>query len=468
MKTLFACLLLLSSTALFGQAPAKVPLPPETDHSHDGWFAEFPPALAEARKTGKDMLIDFGGSDWCAPCKWLMEHVLTKPEFNDPASKSFVLVDIDSLARGLSPERKARYGQLQKQYHVESFPSVFLTTPDGEPYAWTTYIPGTDSGSLTEIMAAAKRDTPERFWAQIQPLIARGRVFRDGLAKAKTLTGTAKADAMIDALSEVRADLLLWYHADKVQELKTIDPTDHRGFLAYLDGCKAYAELEVAIGGGYDLNAAVQVADVDALVARYRLTGETLQQALAMKATLLVLRGEPQAALECVRAFVAAQETRGAFDRGDYMPTTEAGLALLRQRVAEGTAKPGDVAAEYLALHKIFEDQELPNRFRISCHASDTSAFEPIIAVRKPIGEAYGQALMAANASLKGEELARALAKGLEDTFFLNDGAIRTIITKTIPDLVGREKAADYLPVPYKTWIAPARRTPPAAEKKES
>ena len=460
--------LLLVATAAFAQTPARTPLPPETDMSHDGWFAEFPPALAHAKKTGMDMLIDFGGSDWCAPCKWLKENILVKPEFNETAAKHFVLVDIDALARGLSPERKARYVQLQRQYRVGAFPSVFLTTPDGEPYAWTTYIPATDSGSLEAIMDARKLDSPERFWAQIQPLIARGRAFRDGLAKARDLSGLAKADAMIDALSQVRADLLLYYHADKVQALRTLDPSDHRGFFAYLDGCQAYADLEAAIGGGYDLNPKVQVSDVDALIAKNHLTGETLQQALAMKATLLVIHGEPQAALDCIGAFVAAQAARGPFDRGDYMPITADGLALLRRRVAEGSVKRDDVAAQYLALHRIFEDQELPNRYKISCHATEGSAFEPIIAVRKPIGDAYGTALLKATESLTGEARARALAKGLEDTFFLNDGPIRTIISKVIPELVGRENAAAFLPSPYKAWIAPARRTPPAAAPTKS
>ena len=468
MKTSSACFFLLSATVVLGQAPAKAPLPPETDRSHDGWFAEFPPALAEAQKLGKDMLIDFGGSDWCAPCKWLKENILVKPEFNERAAQSFVLVDIDALARGLSPERKARYVELQKRYRVGTFPSVFLTTPEGEPYAWTTYIPATDSGPLEAIVASRKLDSPERFWAQIQPLIARGRIFREGLAKAKNLSGLAKADAMIDALSEVRADLLLFYHADKVQALKALDPSDHRGFFAYLDGCQAYADLETAIGGGYDLNPKIQVADVDALIAKNHLTGETLQQALAMKATLLVIHDEPQAALDCIAAFVTAQSARGPFDRGDYMPITAEGLALLRQRVAEGTAKRDDVAAEYLALHRIFENQELPNRYKISCHATEVSAFEPIIAVRKPIGEAYGTALLKATASLTGEARARALGKGLEDTYFLNDGPIRTIVSKLIPELVGQENAASYLPTSYRAWIQPARRPPPAAEKKAS
>lgn len=466
-------LLCFSATVALAQAPAKAPLPPETDLSHDGWFAEMPAALAQAKKTGMDMLIDFGGSDWCAPCKWLKEYILTKPEFNEKAAPHFVRVDIDTLAKGLSPERKARYLALQKQYRVGTFPSVFLATPEGEPYAWTTYVPPTESKNLTTIMAAAKQDNdPVRFWRQIQPLIARGKIFREGFAKAKSLTGVAKADAMVDALSQVRADFLLWYYPAKLEELKALDPADHRGFLAYVEGCKAYTELEEKIdatGGGYELNPVVKVADVDALIAKYRLTGETRQQALAMKATLLVVGGKPVAALECLGEFVAAQNGRSEFDRGDYIPLDAKGLAVLKQSIAAGLANRNDAVAQYFALHTIFEGQQLPNRYEISCHASGTSAFEPIIAVRKPTCDGFGNALLAATASLEGETRARALANGLENTAFLRYGAIQTIVSKMIPDLVGPEKAAAILPDSYKQWVAPARpRTAPAAAPKTS
>lgn len=461
MKFRMLPVLLVGATMAWAQ---KAPLPPETDLSHDGWFAEMPPALAQAKKTGLDMLIDFGGSDWCVPCKWLKENILTKREFNELAAKHFVLVDIDTLARGLSPGRKARYIALQKQYRVGTFPSIFLTTPEGEPYAWTTYIPTGETPDTQALDAGVEQDKPEAFWAQIQPLIARGKIFRAGLAKAAGLTGLAKADALIDALSQVREDFLLWYYPARIGELRTLDPTDRRGFLAHLDGFKAYAELEEKIGGGYDLNPGVGVADVDQLIEKFHLQGETLQQALAMKATLLIRNGEAVAALECLEAFAAAQDHRGPFDRGDYMPITAAALAQFKKHVADGLANRQDVAAQYYALHQIFENGELPDRYKISCHATVTAAFQPKLAVRKPIADTYGKALLAATEGLQGEVRARALAKGLENSYFLNVGSIRIILMETIPALVGQEKASEILPDPYKSWIAP----PPAASDRPS
>ncbi|MGC4081703.1 MAG: hypothetical protein QM736_06260 [Vicinamibacterales bacterium] len=272
---------------------------------------------------------------------------------------------------------------------------------------------------------------------------------------------------MIDALSQVREDFLLWYYPARIEELRALDPADHRSFLAHLDGFKAYADLEEKIGGGYELNPAVSVADVDALIEKFHLRGETLQQALAMKATLLVRNGEAIAALECLEAFVAVQDHRGPFDRGDYMPITAASLAQLRKHVADGLANRQDVLAQYFALHQIFENGELPDRYKISCHATTTAAFQPKWAVRKPIADTYGKALLAATAGLQGEARARALAKGLENTFLLNVGTLRKIVMELIPELVGSEKAAEMLPEPYKGWVAPAP-APAAPSSKQS
>jgi hypothetical protein len=129
--------------------------------------------------------------------------------------------------------------------------------------------------------------------------------------------------------------------------------------------------------------------------------------------------------------------------------------------------KGGDPVAQYFALHKVFEDQELPNRYRMSRHPSAgvPGAFEPVIAVRKPLDKGYGKALLAATVSLQGEARARAPGNGLEDTFFLKEGSIRTIVTQTIPDLVGADKAAEYLPEHYRGWIRPAARQASADKK---
>lgn len=436
------CLPVLLSTAiLFSALTLQAALPPETDVSHEGWFAELPPALAEAGKLKKDLLIDFGGSDWCAPCRMLKAEVFMKKSFTEKASENFVLVDIDTLARGLSPERQSRYVELQRRYRVEAFPSVFLTTPEGEPYAWTTYVPN---------KPGLKSNSEDRFWGQIEPLISRGRAFRDGMAKAKNLSGTAKANAMIDGLSKIRGDFLLRYYPEKVAELRALDPSDGRGFIAYLDSLAAYLDLEGKIGGGYDLNKQVNVADVDELIAKHGLKGELLQQALAMKATLLIIAGDLKGAFKCIGDIADAQASRGRYDCGDYLPLTAAGAAQLKKRAIEATSQ--DAVAQYLALHRIFEQKEFPNRYEICCHSTQGNAFSPCFPLRFPIGDGYGKAILDATASLQGKERARALGNALEDTHFLRNGVIEEIVHKTIPELCAPEKGSAFLPERYRGW----------------
>src|SRR5262249_53930222 len=102
-----------------------------TARAEGPWLQEFDEAQAAAQRDGKHLLIDFGGSDWCAPCAWLKGRILSRPEFSESAGKHFVLVDIDDLARKPMPEgRKERYRKLKERYGIEAFPTVVLATAD--------------------------------------------------------------------------------------------------------------------------------------------------------------------------------------------------------------------------------------------------------------------------------------------------------------------------------------------------
>ena len=105
------------------------------------WLTDFDAAKAKAAEEGKDLLVDFSGSDWCYWCKRLDGEVFSKPGFVDEVDKDFVLVKIDF------PQDKSRQSrQLQAQndrliriYRIEGFPTVILMRADGTPYAETGY-----------------------------------------------------------------------------------------------------------------------------------------------------------------------------------------------------------------------------------------------------------------------------------------------------------------------------------------
>src|SRR5262249_7510114 len=162
---------------------------------------------------GKELLIDFGGSDWCLPCKRLKERVLSKEAFIERAGGEFVLVDIDlPYVKPIAPDRKKRYEDLQRHYGINSVPTVVLALPDGRPYARTTY-----------------RDsipTPETFWEHLQPLHERGRCLREALSRADRLDGRSRAEAIAEGLGQVNPRFVPLFYDDRVAELRKIDPSD--------------------------------------------------------------------------------------------------------------------------------------------------------------------------------------------------------------------------------------------------
>jgi len=109
------------------------------------WIQDFDTAVAAARKQGKDLLVDFSGSDWCHWCRKLDEEVFTKDEFLANARKNFVLVTLD-FPQGAEAQAKVpnpqRNKELQGKYKIQGFPTVLLMLSDGTVYARTGYRPG--------------------------------------------------------------------------------------------------------------------------------------------------------------------------------------------------------------------------------------------------------------------------------------------------------------------------------------
>jgi thiol-disulfide isomerase/thioredoxin len=409
----------------------------------DPWYQEFEEGQAAARREGKDLLIDFGGSDWCEPCQLLKMRIFSRPEFIVRAREAFVLVDIDlPLRTPIAADRKDRYERLQERYAIESFPSVILATADGRPYAQTTY--------LTKI------NDPASYWDYLQTLRRRGERLKAAWARADRLQGRARAEAIADGLAEVYPGLVPLFYADRVKELRELDPSDITGYLAFLDGRKAVDALKLELNR-HDGKAAVGAGSADAVIARSKLRGESLQEALVLRALVQAIADRPSEALDSFAAVLDAQRGRTRFDRGDYVPLDAASIEVVRKRIAKGKADPKDRLAAYYALHRIFWF-ELPDPYQLCCGGRFRIGLRSLV----PISDLYGTALIESTAGLSSEARALALGKGLEGTFFPCQGPIRTIVLQLIPGLVGKDAAKDYLPGDeyfpgspyYKSWLA--------------
>ena len=82
------------------------------------WGTDFAKASADSGKSGKYMVLDFSGSDWCGWCKRLDKEVFSTPEFDAYAKSSLVCVLVD-FPRGkkLAPAVKKQNDELAKKQH---------------------------------------------------------------------------------------------------------------------------------------------------------------------------------------------------------------------------------------------------------------------------------------------------------------------------------------------------------------
>jgi S1-C subfamily serine protease/thioredoxin-related protein len=123
--------------------PDDQPAPARTvAATFDDWAQDLAVAEKQAAKEGKDILLVFDGSDWCGYSQRLARQVLLTPAFQRRVSEQFVTVFLDfpsGLAAKAKVQDTARNERLQKQFGVESFPTLILADARSRPYAVTGY-----------------------------------------------------------------------------------------------------------------------------------------------------------------------------------------------------------------------------------------------------------------------------------------------------------------------------------------
>ncbi len=118
--------------------------------SAEAWLTSFDQAKAESKKSGKPILMDFTGSDWCIWCQKLKQEVFSTPEFTAWATKNVVLLELDYPRKAPQAESvKKQNTELAEKYNIEGYPTVLFVNADGKvlgqsgyekggPAAWTS------------------------------------------------------------------------------------------------------------------------------------------------------------------------------------------------------------------------------------------------------------------------------------------------------------------------------------------
>ena len=114
MKNLLLIIFLSASTFTFSQEKAK-------------WHVDFEIAAQISLQTGKPILADFTGSDWCGWCIKLKKEVFNTPKFRDWADQNVVLLELDYPRRKKQDEKiKKQNRELQQIFQVRGYPTIHI------------------------------------------------------------------------------------------------------------------------------------------------------------------------------------------------------------------------------------------------------------------------------------------------------------------------------------------------------
>lgn len=123
-------LLSLSIAAAFGTAS-------------EGWLTSYAEATKQSKKTGKPILANFTGSDWCHWCIVLHKEVFAKKEFTDWAKKNVILLELDYPSRKkLAASLTKQNDDLARKYEIRGYPTVLFLKADGTKIGRGGYMEG--------------------------------------------------------------------------------------------------------------------------------------------------------------------------------------------------------------------------------------------------------------------------------------------------------------------------------------
>lgn len=94
---------------------------------NEGWLVNLDQAYDLSKKSGKPIMANFTGSDWCGWCIRLTNAVFSKPEFKTWADKNVVLLELDFPRRTKLPAEIQQQNQsLQQAFKVTGYPTVWV------------------------------------------------------------------------------------------------------------------------------------------------------------------------------------------------------------------------------------------------------------------------------------------------------------------------------------------------------
>lgn len=194
------------------------------------WSQDFEAAKKAAASAGKDILVDFTGSDWCPPCMRMEDEVFTQAAFIQQAPQKFVLLRLDYPRKTPQSEKVRQQNQrLAELYPFDSVPTFMLMDKDGKPFA---------------VAIGYLRGGPSAFLKLMDNLGTQKKTLADlNAAVEKAQAGTEKAQALHALFRQAETWELTAYYSDLPGKIIQQDKDNKAGLKMRYQILNEYTQL---------------------------------------------------------------------------------------------------------------------------------------------------------------------------------------------------------------------------------
>ena len=296
----------------------------------EGWTSDFSAAKAQAAKEGKDLLIDFTGSDWCSWCIKLNEEVFQHDPFKKGVADKFVLVELDYPRDKSKLDEKTikQNDELKSTYEPRGFPTILLTDASGKPYAQTGY----------------QKGGPEAYVKHLDELRAKKTGLMKSFEEADKLEGVAKAKALVEALGTLQPQHHKHY-SDTIEAIEKADPKDESGFVKEQKFRAAKSDLEKQLSTAMRAQKPEDaIKAVDSFIAKHNPEGAEKQEILANKVNIYMSQQKLDEADKALDEIIAVDaKSQMGTSAANFKPR----LAEMKKKAAaKNTEESADKPAE--------------------------------------------------------------------------------------------------------------------------
>ena len=228
------------------------------------WTTNYAQAQKDAAKTGKSLLMDFSGSDWCGWCIKLDEEVFAHDVFKEAVTKDFVpvLLDYPRDKSKIPADVQAQNERLMDKYAIafKGYPTVILADAKGRPYATTGYQAGGPEAYLKHLAEFRQKGV------EIAKYLKQ--------AEAPDLKPLDRARLLDKAMDGVDLPILVQFYGDIVDQIMVLDKDNKAGIKKKYELRLRAAEAEKALA---DRNPEKAIELYEAVIRDFQPTGEQAQ-----------------------------------------------------------------------------------------------------------------------------------------------------------------------------------------------